>query len=303
MPAKTFRCPDGEVIEIEKCLAKGGCRMGQRCATLPFLRAISFDREWRGVSPSAAGNGPRLLYLRATVDYTINPQDRVWAILGTGTHDRLAMERYTGNVLTEEPLSDDEMKGVADVLEEDEDMPGHYVLSDYKVWGSFKIAKALGIYQEEVPIVDGQGNNVLLKTGKNKGQPKTEKVVRVDPDRGDLANEELQLNRYRIFFERLGFPISKIQVQAIPRDGNTYIAQSRGIDQCIYVIPVKRLPDETVLNFYRQLQAEIDEAFATGWIRRCNDQESWEGRRCKDYCEVSGPCAQMDAKRKGVINE
>ena len=42
---------------------------------------------------------------------------------------------------------------------------------------------------------------------------------------------ELQLNRYRIFFEEQGFPVSRIQIQAIPRDGGTYIAKNRGIDK------------------------------------------------------------------------
>jgi hypothetical protein len=81
MPAKYFICPDGEQIEIEKCLSIGGCRMKERCATLPYLRLVGYDREWKGVTPSAAGNGARYLYLKATVDYAINPYDRVWAAL------------------------------------------------------------------------------------------------------------------------------------------------------------------------------------------------------------------------------
>jgi len=65
MPATKFMCPDSETIEIAKCLEVGGCRMPERCATLPYLRLIGFDREWKGVSPSSAGNGPRSLSLRS----------------------------------------------------------------------------------------------------------------------------------------------------------------------------------------------------------------------------------------------
>ena len=118
---KWFKCPDGQQIEITKCLSHKGCRMEQRCATLPYLRLVSFDREFRGVSPSSAGNGPRLIYLKATTDYAIAPSSRVWAALGTSTHEKLGIHRFTHNVLSEEKLSDNQMQGIADVLEEDED--------------------------------------------------------------------------------------------------------------------------------------------------------------------------------------
>lgn len=48
MPSKWFTCPDGQQIEIVKCVDMGGCRLGKRCATLPYLRLVGYDREWRG---------------------------------------------------------------------------------------------------------------------------------------------------------------------------------------------------------------------------------------------------------------
>lgn len=124
MPAKYFTCPDGKTIEIEKCLDFKGCRMGNRCATIPYLKLIGYDREWNGVSPSSAGNGPRYLYLKAIVNYAIDPQDRVWAAFGTSTHEKMGMHKYIHNVLSEERLSDDQMTGIVDCLEQDE----------YKMW-------------------------------------------------------------------------------------------------------------------------------------------------------------------------
>ena len=87
MPAKWFKCPDDGIIEIQKCLSNNGCRMKSRCATRPFLRLIGFDRKWNGISPSSAGNGPRNIFLKATTDYVIDPNDRVWAAFGTSTHE------------------------------------------------------------------------------------------------------------------------------------------------------------------------------------------------------------------------
>jgi len=269
--------------------------MKQRCATRPYLRLIGFDREWKGVSPSSAGNGPRLLYLKATEDYSINPQDRVWAAFGTSTHDKLGMHKYIHNVLSEEKLSDDDMTGIADVLEVDEEMDGFYVLSDYKTWGSYKVAKAMGmkVVKKDIELKDDDGNPILLKSGKNKGKPKTKQESNIVFGKPDLKGEELQLNRYRIFFEQYGFSISRIQIQVVSRDGGTYIAKSRGIESNLYMIPVSILADRLVRLFYINLQTEIDLAFRNNHIRLCNSWESWEGRRCSGYCEVSDYCKQM----------
>jgi len=301
MPARYFKCPDSETIEIAKCLENGGCRMGERCATRPFLRLVGYDRKWAGVSPSSAGNGPRMLYLKAMCEYVIDPNDRVWAALGTSTHDKLAMHKYASNVLTETPLSDGDMHGIADVLEEDETKPGYFILSDYKTWGSFKVAKAKGITSETVEetVMDEDGKPVILKSGPNKGRPKTRqnKIIKTDPTKIDLKGEELQLNRYRIFFESYRFPISRMQIQVVSRDGGTFVAQNRGIDRNLYIIPIRRLLNADVIGFYRKLADEVDQAFATGYTRKCNDWESWERRRCDGgYCEVVEQCKEMSAK-------
>lgn len=296
MPLKRFICPDGIEINVSHCLS--ACRMPERCATKPYLRLIGYDREWRGVSPSSAGNGPRLLYLKAVNGYAVDPQSRVWAALGTSTHDNLGMHRYSNNVLSEELLSDDLMKGIADVLESDERDPEKYVLTDYKTWGSYKVMKALGIsmLSEDEPVLGEDGNQVFLKSGKNKGKLKTKKKTTkiVDPSKADLKSEELQINRYRMFFEYNGFPISRMQIQAVPRDGGTYIAKNRGIEKNLYIIPVKKLHDADVLRFYLRLQQEVDKGFRYGFVRKCNDWESWKGRRCEGYCEVAEDCKSMD---------
>jgi len=250
-----------------------------------------------------------MLYLKAVGDYTIDPNDRVWAALGTSTHDKLAMHKYASNVLTETPLADDEMKGIADVLEGDEGKPGYFILSDYKTWGSFKVAKAYGIVSETVEetVLDEEGKPVILKSGPNKGKPKTkqQRLVKQDPAKIDLKGEELQLNRYRIFFESYGFPISKMQIQVVSRDGGTYIAQNRGITRNLYIIPIKRLINNDVLGFYRELAGEVTEAFTKSYIRKCNSWESWERRRCEGgYCEVVEACKAMSAtaeEKWGII--
>ena len=296
MPATHFICPDQEQIEISKCLKNGGCRMISRCSTVPYLRLVSYDRKFKGVSPSNAGSGPREIYLKAITDYAINPNGRAFAAHGTAVHDKLSIHSYVGNVLSEEKLSDEDMAGIPDCLEIDENYNDCYVLSDYKTWGSYKVAKSLGYRMDkrDVPIME-DGKIVLLKSGKNKGKPKTKVVSNriIDPNAIDMKSEELQLNRYRIFFEKDGFPISKMQIQAIVRDGNTYIAKGRGIDLNVYMIPVAKMDDRDVLSYYATLRHDVASAFREGHVRPCNPWESWDSRKCEKYCDVNKACDEM----------
>lgn len=200
------------------------------------------------------------------------------------------------------------MKGTADILEEDEYKPGYYVLTDNKSSGSFKIKKWLGLVSEthEETILDGDGKPVLLKSGKNMGQPKTKKhrTITIDPKKVDIYAEKLQINRYRIMYEVKGFPISRMQIQAIPRDGNTYVAKNYGITKSLYLIPIKRLPNKEVLDFYKLLADEVNEAFKTGYARECNNWEAWDGKRCSDFCEVKDACLEMSkahGERRGIL--
>lgn len=201
-----FICPDGEKINIDDCLKNGGCRYGQRCATRPFLRRICFDqREFTGkISPSAAGNGPRLIYLKGVKDYAVKPDSRAFAILGVTSHANLSIHSYTRDVLSEEKLSDDKMKGIADLLDEDEDRPGFYILDDYKTSGSYKVTKYLGLVWNDVPVLDENGDIIRYKSGKRKGEIKTIKKIEIDPAKVDILDVQLQLGRYRIFFENAG---------------------------------------------------------------------------------------------------
>lgn len=298
MPLTHFICPDSKRITCKQCLTVRGCRMAKRCAPVPFLRKISYDRKYKGVSPSSAGTGPRNIWLKATCDYAVNPDSRVFAVLGTTVHGRLSDKGITINVLSEEPLSDEQAQGIADLLEEDENINGEFILSDYKTSGSYAIAKWLGIKidKKDVPVIDPKTDKpAILKSGPNKGNVKTKKesnIIHVNPEK-DKRSVTLQLNRYRIFYNNAGFKVSTCQVFAIPRDGNTYIAKNRGIDRNMYTIPVTILPDHEVLDYYAKLQAEVDRAFEDEHARVCQPWECWEGNRCANYCEVCEDCEDL----------
>ena len=291
MPAKWFKCPDNETIEISTCLRIGGCRLGERCASLRFLRKASYERKWKGISPSSAGNGERLIYLTATTDYALNIQNVAFRILGIDTHGRL--EPYDDNLFSEEKLSDESMEGIPDCLEVDEYKKGYFILYDDKTWGSYKVAKALGIVSEEETVIDEKGEPILFKSGKRKGLPKTRKVVVVDPTRADKRDSQLQLNRYRIMWEPKGFPISKMFIEAIIRDGGTAAAYSRHIDKRLMLIPIERLSNDETLQYYQDLNSRVNDAFKTDYAPQCNNWENWNRKRCEGFCDVKDACIQM----------
>lgn len=289
MPAKTFFCKDGGKIEIDTCLSFRGCRMKERCAPLPYLNAASYDRVWNGISPSSAGSDARLIWLKATKNYAVDPASRAFALLGTAVHGKLALHEY--NVLAEEKLSDEQMEGTADLLEKDENEDG-YVITDYKTFGSYKIMKCLGIVSETVQIKDDNGELIRFKSGKNKGEVKTRKEIKIKPEYTDIKNEALQLNRYRLFFENNGFHITRMQLFAIVRDGGTMAARSRMITENIYIIPVPMLNDAEVLDYYSALDNKVKEAFKNNYAPKCNKELSWDGRRCNGFCEVADYCKE-----------
>ncbi len=310
-PLVHFYCPDAQRITVKQCLTPKGCRMSSRCCPLPFLRKIGYDRKYHGVSPSAAGNGPRLIWGKAAFDYCADPNDRVFAVLGTTIHGRMSDLGITHNVLSEEVLKDKDTKGIADLLEEDEFIPGHYILTDYKTSGSFAVAKWMGINikKTDIPVLDEKGEKVYLRSGKNKGKVKTKQdktIEYINPEK-ELFGVSLQVNRYRIFYEQYGFPISKMRIFAIPRDGGTWIAIGRGIVLNKYFIDIPRMNDDEVLGFYKKLQAEVNQAFDEEYARLCAPWECWEGNRCANYCEIKEDCKdicrEFDEKWPGTGKE
>lgn len=297
MPLKWFKCPpDGELIEVKKCLSVRGCRLGQRCATMPYLRNAATDREWKAVTPSQAFNGPRFIYLKEVVYYAEDPHDKAFAILGTGSHDKLSVHRLVRGFVSEQGFDDGIIRGIPDIVEPDEYALGFYILYDYKTSGSFKVALALGLEKTPVEVIGEDGSPILYKTGAKKGTPKMKNIWTPNLKKGiaEIEDWTYQMNRYRILVEEHGFNISRMVVQCIPRDGNTYVAKNRGVDKNVILVEIPRMDNDLILNHYDKLQKEIERSFKTHRPRICNKKESWDGRKCNGYCPVSEECRQME---------
>ena len=276
MPYKYFQCPDKQTVEIENCLKE--CRMGSRCLSIPTLRLIAEQRPWAG-KPSTTQllKGTREAYLHIVKDdLVMAPKDQLFRILGTKGH--AVLEQYTENELSEERLSSDVATGAFDLYD-----PESKTLYDYKTWGSYRVAMALGI--EMVEVDTGE----VYKTGAKKGQPKTRKEPKFT---GNIDNREteLQLNHYRIMLEEAGFPVENIIVEAIVRDGGTMAATSRGITENGYLIPIRRLDDAEVIAYFTGKAEKLKQALETGSCEKCTAEERWNDRKCQKYCDVAKHC-------------
>lgn len=285
MPAVGFLC-NGENIPFETCLKE--CPFsdkfpGGRCLSKRTLRFIAEQREWAGTpSTTQLLKGTREATFEIVYPYYIEPQKAIFRIIGTKGHGLL--DQYVGNnELGEIRIADEISSGAFDFYD-----PETGDLFDTKTSGSYKIRKAMGLYQVDVPTGE------VYKTGEKKGQPKTKKEWRDDGYR-DCLDWKIQLNDYRLKLESCGFSVKRMFIEALARDGGVRAAAQNGVEQNGTLIPIGRIPDRHI-KFYMQTKRDrLIEALNIGTIpARCKSRETWNGRKCQGYCNVSEYCQLAD---------
>ena len=268
MPATKFICPDGKCIDIADCLRS--CPNQQRCMFLPTLRAVanSLDRNISEPTVTELISGTRETFLKKTTDYAVDPASILYALHGQAVHS--INERHSqGNILSEERLKDEITSGQFDlfgkILDADDG-----VLGDLKITSSFKLE--------------------VYKSGLKKGQPKFKTELRFDGVR-DLLDWSIQINYYRLLLERVGFKISRMYIQALCRDSGLRIAQERGIDKPVYIIPINKISDHWLqLYFHHKAKALRDAINSNTLPPVCSFRERWGNRKCLGYCAARENC-------------
>jgi len=282
MPLISFICPDKTKIPVGDCLKEGGCRMGNRCATRSYLQLVSKERKWTG-KPSTTQliQGSMCAFLKLTKDYSISPDARAFMIHGTKSHANLEASDDEFSIL-EEKFVDGEITGISDVYESEN---GKTILADYKTAGSFKVAKALGFFIEQEPTGE------IYKSGKRKGEQRMRNILKRDIMKEDRWEWELQLNKYAMDFEKAGFKVDELRVQCCVRDGNTYIARSRGVFRNVYYFRINRLSNDFVIEYFKTKKEALEMALKTNRCDEiCSAKENWDGIKCANYCEVAEFC-------------
>lgn len=274
-----YTCPDGVEIQIEDCLAK--CRMKcGRCVALPTLVMFAKGRrEWKKkISTTQALNGTRMEFLKITKPFSEAPCSRAFALLGTFHHLRY-QKLELPNALQEQWMEDAEGTGMFDYYDAET-----FEMYDFKTAGAYKVNRLLGKFSEEEEI-PGE----FFKSGPKRGLPKTRKVWALrEPDNFEFR---MQGSRYAWMLRDAGFRVDRYYVQVTVRDFNKMAARSYGLDRQIYLIEIPVFDRETVVAYYQAKQKALIEALEKNEIPpKCNDQETWDNRRCAEYCSVWSHC-------------
>ena len=310
MPQKWFKMPNGELMEIETVVKEG---LLVEHYPSPYIRECAEQRPWTG-KPSTTQliKGTRQAYLELFQDFAIDPDDQAFRIVGTWGHTGLELQAGEGE-MAETKFSEGEISGIADHMELDPAEPGSYIMDDYKVSGSFRVVKALGIVKKTRPMVDENGEPVVYKkSGKwgKAGDPRTEDYYEADPKQVDLGDWKLQINFYRIRAQdELHVKISRMRIFVPVRDGGLMMARNRGITKKTYSFWVPRMDDDEVRAWFEKRRAALigattgyamsieagdsaEKALLDNIPEACSKDEAWDGNKCRGYCPVAEICTK-----------
>lgn len=280
-----FKCPDGQLTEAKECMS-GVCRLGMRCAPLAYLRKCGAEREWKGTpSTTQLQNGTREAYLKITQDYAIDPQQRVWAILGTNAHGYLEEHSDTGKAETQ--MFVDDTSGTCDEIEKQPN--GETWMIDYKTSGSFKAKKIVGLTLDRVEkLYDSDGVPVMDK----KGKQREVKFFKLDPANADFGDYLYQLNRYRVMAKKtFDITIDRMMIMCFVRDGGLQMTVASGLENNFYYVEVPFVDDEVIEKYFNDKRDALLKALEEKKMPPvCSPTECWDGGKCEKYCEVKGFC-------------
>lgn len=280
MPAKYFKCPDGEKIEISECYKK--CRMKERCMLLPVLKAVGKTRAWYG-KPSVTQllKDTRQTYLEIVNDYSIDPQKSIASMIGTNSHS-LMEGNVPNGYLSEVRLEDDITSGQFDAY----DMKNN-TLIDFKFFGAYRIAKALGKRMKWVA-------NGVYQRGINKGKTKWVQMF-IDGGIRDVLEISMQLSYYKKLLKEHGLKVDKIMVQMLLRGGLDKTAKSYGLDRMSYPIELHGVSERWIVRYMRAKYNRLMQALETNVLPPVC-KKRWNDLRCKDYCGVNEFCPYYQEK-------
>lgn len=287
-----FKCPDGQTITCDDCLEK--CRMGNRCVSLPILQVGSRTRDYKNrkaYSVTEVLSPTLLMYLKAKYGEVIDPFSVIPSLIGTSIHAILEGNLpvdYAG----EFRISKDGITGQMDCI----DLKGK-TLYDYKVVGGYKAMRMMGYEQKRVPRI--------ITRGKRKGEEEWTPVWTYTGN-ADFGEYHLQQNLYRILLREIGIEIEKMYLQVITKETvgqlKGYVVHGTGgqlpvgkLQRACFLVEVPMLDDKEIWSMAIKKKEDLQYAIENDIMPPMCD-ETWGGRRCKDYCSVNIYCPYYGGK-------
>tara|TARA_R100000149_G_C5871079_1_gene135062 strand:- start:584 stop:1453 length:870 start_codon:yes stop_codon:yes gene_type:complete len=284
-----FICPDEETTTFKDCFEH--CRMSERCMSVATLKAMAEQRpNDRPPSTTELLSGTCESYLKRTEDYFIDPQERAFAIMGTIhhlnlEHNDLPEDKY----LQEQKLEGFNITGILDFYDVETK-----TLIDYKNTGSFKAAKVLGLAHRLVPDPLGSKYKRSGKWGKA-GTIKKVKEFYEDENLKDFGDWGFQVNMYRYLLEQQGHEVEHMKLQMNVRDAGTYSAKDRGVSRNIYFVDIPFIDNDILIPYFIDKRDRLLQHLSEKTLpEKCSDKETWEGNKCRNYCEVRHLCPHIN---------
>lgn len=257
-----------------------------------YIAACVDEPKWTG-EPSVRQcvNGARMEYLKIVCDYSIDPEDHIFMLIGTSSISML--DNYIEKEYAKIEIEGEHVIGTIAALEKKQDET--FTMIDYKNYGSYKAQLMLA--------------STVIKRDDNKYYTVPNWKL------GENKLVELELNELRILVEKQkNIKITEIKLMLIIRDGNTKNASDNGIIQSYFYLPIPILEDKKVENYFRKKSKLIIDAVndyhksiysmqkkyavMNNAPSKCNSDEAWNGRRCnKKYCPVSNYCKFIEANK------
>ena len=285
-----FICPDGVEVPIVDCLQQ--CRLKDslpcgRCLSLRMLTAMAKQRPFNGVpTVTQLIAGLRAEFLKITKPYAADPQSLAMSRFGTNCHAALERDADPDRWLCEKRLTDPTgtFSGQFDCYDTRD-----HILYDTKAYGSFKIASVLGIKAVKEPVINQYTGEI-----ERRSDGRVVRKTRFFEGLKDTREVTLQLNAYRLLLEANGFPVKDMRLELLVRDGGTWIAKSRGVEQNALMLRINRVSDVHIRR-YLLTKARI----LIGSLEKnkppepCKKAERWDGLKCKSYCPVKQWCKEL----------
>lgn len=293
MGAVGFVYPDGDKVSFED-VRKGNVDIEKMGMSLPTLLEMSKER-----SPDRKPSTTELLigtceaYLKRVKDYYIDPQERAFSLAGTLHHLKLEQGQDDRH-LKEEVLEEFDITGIADLYDKETK-----TLIDYKNTGAFKCSKLLGMSYTYIDNIEGKRYKTSGKWGK-KGTLKKVKQWYRDESLADYGDWGWQVNWYRYLLEKQGYEVETMYIQVTLRDGGLRVAREYGLDKNIYLIKLPKYDNELLENKFITARNNLTKSLLNGNLpKKCNDEETWDGRKCQYYCEVRHLCPHNNGSING----
>lgn len=261
-----FHCPSGfGDVRIDTCVA---CQ--KPCYPLPLLLALLDNRPnepdvWH---VTEILNPPQIVWLSRHNDVYAHPESLLWLTFGKGWHEVLEHQKH-------------EIKRLG---LEDKFIFEQSISQEYTING--KLVTLTGRADLYIPETKTLWD---YKTVKGYFARKVKKSW-------DETSYHKQLNIYRV----IGFPnCEHMKLLCLIKDHSEKMSLQDGINE-IEAIDVPMIPDSAANKMIVDLLTEhvTNEADCLS-VRPCLPEETWMGRRCAGYCQVSDVCKQYQEKLNG----